>query len=86
MDHGQKSTIRAVDVVVINRGFSMKWIKVSEVAPPIEDKFLGWHEAEGAVICGAFIGSGWTDEAIKENLRLKRFTHWAVIEEPEVGL
>jgi hypothetical protein len=59
------------------------WILIEDTAPPIDCKFLGWHKSEMFIICGAFTGRGWTDEAIKENLRLKEFTHWMLLIEPK---
>ena len=60
-----------------------EWIDSQEVAPPIDEKFTGWHESRGIIYCGAYVGHGWHDEDIKENMRLKRVTHWMVIEPPK---
>jgi len=72
-------------VIKAARKLTDSWIKVDEKPPSIDQPFIGWHESEGLVICGPYVGH-WSPEEIQENLRLKRFTDWQSIERPAKAL
>ena len=58
-----------------------EWIPIDERVPERETTFDAWHRGSRLSNCGGYFGH-WTDHDIRENMRIKEYTHWMPLPEP----